>query len=759
MQYDQTFMMKQAENIENFISLNATAKSLAKGKRIAKTISNFGEYEVDMGVEVAEFRIMGTYFYTVIVRNFLGNLQVSCTCPYDWGGICKHEVAALIFLTKYLENNSGKLYSKPSKSLQVVSKKAKKRNSSEPYLIQPYLPLKYSVINSHIGNNSIRSVYGFTLESIHYNEHSIIFELEENTAYWNHNPNIFRIFFSKEGDALSTICSCNVKTEKLCTHQVLILQSIVDNFGADFFEILEPGYVENVYKVWSEKTGLPQEIVKEYYDFDIKSRQFIPNDKATGLVNFNGQNAKNLHENIVAPFKKIESYNLPVEPKDSDKALKMGYVFSFEDSFVMEVVPITGTPSGSEWLKYIKDYSFKNTPLQLNGNDESILSILAELEIQNERNWHHFSLPLEAEELSIQQFYYKKLQSLFGLLEESEFVYFRPSEYSGKIKKSHIIPTKLAFDCPSLFFELGEESIFYTLKAKLRMEDKVLDLSDPALDLERLFPQFLIVEYQNILYRQPSIQQASTIFEMIENTTVFKCVKKDFDPFFEQIVKPISAGYPIEFSKMEEIKHQTISLKPQERQLYISELGSFILFKPVVAYDHEKTVNIRENTSLLVKKENEIITFERDLEYEQEYLEFVAGLHPEFEKQRFNDFFFLPFTALTRNSWFFNVFEKITEEGISVFGINDLKSIQYSPFKASINTHIKSGQDWFDVQIEIVFGDEKIKLSDVRKAIMKNERFVKLSDGKMGLLPEQWFNKLQKIFQSRRDGKRGIENF
>jgi len=48
---------------------------------------------LDDGIEA---RVFGADAYRVTVRETAGGLIASCTCPYDWGGECKHIVATLL---------------------------------------------------------------------------------------------------------------------------------------------------------------------------------------------------------------------------------------------------------------------------------------------------------------------------------------------------------------------------------------------------------------------------------------------------------------------------------------------------------------------------------------------------------------------------------------------------------------------------------------------------------------------------------------
>jgi hypothetical protein len=52
-----------------------------------------GRVRLDDGLET---RVSGTYTYRVTVREAPGGLVTFCTCPYDWGGDCKHIVATLL---------------------------------------------------------------------------------------------------------------------------------------------------------------------------------------------------------------------------------------------------------------------------------------------------------------------------------------------------------------------------------------------------------------------------------------------------------------------------------------------------------------------------------------------------------------------------------------------------------------------------------------------------------------------------------------
>jgi SNF2 family DNA or RNA helicase len=54
---------------------------------------------------------------------------------------------------------------------------------------------------------------------------------------------------------------------------------------------------------------------------------------------------------------------------------------------------------------------------------------------------------------------------------------------------------------------------------------------------------------------------------------------------------------------------------------------------------------------------------------------------------------------------------------------------------------VKSGVDWFELDGSAVFGDARVSLPRLLRAIKQGETLVKLDDGTLGILPEEWMKK------------------
>ena len=87
------------------------------------------------------------------------------------------------------------------------------------------------------------------------------------------------------------------------------------------------------------------------------------------------------------------------------------------------------------------------------------------------------------------------------------------------------------------------------------------------------------------------------------------------------------------------------------------------------------------------------------------------------------------------------------QENIKIFGTQELKKFKYNPNKATFFVKTSSGIDWFDMKIEVVFGDQTVSLKEIQKAVLKKQNYVELKDGTLGILPEEWLMKYEHIFK------------
>jgi len=145
---------------------------------------------------------------------------------------------------------------------------------------------------------------------------------------------------------------------------------------------------------------------------------------------------------------------------------------------------------------------------------------------------------------------------------------------------------------------------------------------------------------------------------------------------------------------------------------------------------------------------------ERDFNWENEFIENLLLL----ELRKNHDSEFSPNSIENYNkeekfyefiNWLSTNKEKIEALGIKL--IQKQKENQYSLFEPSVESDVKEDNDWFDIHINVQIGEFNIPFTKFRKNILKGIREYKLPNGEIAILPKEWFEQYQDIFQFGRD--------
>jgi non-specific serine/threonine protein kinase len=89
---------------------------------------------------------------------------------------------------------------------------------------------------------------------------------------------------------------------------------------------------------------------------------------------------------------------------------------------------------------------------------------------------------------------------------------------------------------------------------------------------------------------------------------------------------------------------------------------------------------------------------------------------------------------------------KATAAGFEVYGEENIKNVRINRHPPTISFNISSGIDWFDLQADISYGDQRVSLKDMRKALKKRENYIKLADGTIGEVPQEWLERYKHLF-------------
>lgn len=217
----------------------------------------------------------------------------------------------------------------------------------------------------------------------------------------------------------------------------------------------------------------------------------------------------------------------------------------------------------------------------------------------------------------------------------------------------------------------------------------------------------------------------------------FKKYEKNKEGLYIDIVKKLSANYPVQHNNI--FEHDTVQEKPQSTVL-ISELNNmYLMLTPQFNYDgfiidgpfHEKVEIVKNKKTYIV---------ERNQEAEQELVAHLQELHPEFKKQR-QGYFYLPFAEAKKKNWFLKTYHQFLQDDIRVVGMDLLKHFRYSEHPIETTFTIQSQeQHIIKGKLNVAFGKENLKLNELQKILLANQRSILLKDDSIGYLPDDWMD-------------------
>src|SRR5690606_36661379 len=122
-------------------------------------------------------------------------------------------------------------------------------------------------------------------------------------------------------------------------------------------------------------------------------------------------------------------------------------------------------------------------------------------------------------------------------------------------------------------------------------------------------------------------------------------------------------------------------------------------------------------TPAMSASNGKIVIHHRKEASEQTFLTMLRHIHPAMQESRKSRSFLLPAAVALKSGWYFQFMDKLRDAHVSVHGYESLKQMRINPNKPVTNLQFTSGIDWFEAEMEIAFGDQKVTVADVKKAL------------------------------------------
>lgn len=682
--------------------------------------------------------------YDVNIKIVDDSVTATCNCLYNYGGMCKHIVASLFYINLKIKNGDIKL------------------NAQQSDFSINFAGNLYEIIKYWAGDSNKVKQYSKELGNIELKTRKN--GITKLLVPGNSKKYTVEFIGRKNSQNLHTSCNCKEETFSLCSHKIKALLYLYDKYGND---ALQESFD------WSkEKT----EILASY--------GYAPDDDYQGIIEFNffGFQLQYVKSGGLISKYQIDNITTPIY----DKFLPVKNNKTGEHSYIAIAIQKTGV------IPLIDLFFFTATKYKTSNKIRKVTKIL--------NKFSNFGSYFNNENTESKDLYYwfasemapnvflNKLRhvndslvntqaennlddSITFLLDNIPFLREIAHKYIPQVKE---LCMNLADK--GIYFSPGKYDFIYSinemepvsisnqpLKAKLTVnQDKAnfIITLDYYQGKHLVEPNFRMTNFPWLVYLDETGEYATwenpASFILAVLTFLQSPSAKIYIPLNE---KKRFTSFIQQFQNQIEINMKNIEIKEKDTIapkfcIKLSEMDEFLLFFPLAVYEKEEIV-LNGEKEYYFEENNGISKINRDSAREKEVYEFISNLHPNFSPFNHQDFFFLNANDVMKNFWFLDFYQQCKKQGIEVYGFEKLEKIKYNPNKPTVNYSVESGIDWFDVNMEVSFGDQKISLKDIRKSVLKKDNVVKLGDGSLGILPGEW---IQKWLTALKFGKLEDEN-
>jgi hypothetical protein len=723
-----------------YVYTHGTDEVIRRGKKIhAIGFTELVEYDDLFGSAV--FRVKDdiySTFYKVYIQKFKDprGLSLRCSCPYNLGDICRHEAASLFQLQEMIDRGHLKTDEVKYDQRHTV---AKMKTIDLKTLRLLSSPETIADAEKFLRTNKANIDYA---------------ENETVKASVTLNGQAYKVIIRKNEERnFDTSCDYDDPDHPLCLPKVIVLLQLLNAYGASYFDSI---------RNWDKEKNKLLEAYGYSLDDDLK-----------GKFEFAYKEGKPFLRVLDASIKRVSPVNAPpkpillpqkekevIEPVEVEETTakptqRLGIVFNFNKKnypqFTLDVV--TGEPNDDNTnftgkVEKLDISRYVDTD-KLSEQDRDLLGVLRKLQ-ETEINkyisrnspfsgiWENIihqeedDLPEETKEL-MAEYLLPKLKKLFADSGENAFVFLLPQ---GKaFKTSNLESLQLATEEAGPHFIIKKNSHF-TIHCRVNMGSMEYDLGEN----ESNSPLFFLYNQQLHLWKN---NESIHLAEKFLPTGKMIVSEEEWSKTLQQFILPLAKEHKVDFDKslVQEIKDGDPEVK-----LFLIEKGDYLVFQPAYSYKGYET-RAKDRDEMVVPQGDKVLIVHRNRQKESEFIQKLQNLHSNFIYNEESATLALKGTDVLKNNWFFLFVDAMKDMKTPVFGFEALKNFRFNTAKPQTKIFISSNTDWFDARVDIIFGDQKVTVAEVKRALANKQQFVQLNDGTLGILPEEWIKKYSLLFR------------
>lgn len=692
-----------------------------RGQDIVVEHNQPGEVLYDKSNGIFRAEVWGTMLYQVRL-NVENSVKGLCTCPYQKK--CKHLAAVALVALEFPER------------LKLNFKKEHKTDPSSSVKQKGITKTK----EHHISGQSIEAIFrgldslrrkGNSVYSYYQHEHQLVGDGLVHSSNYDHRLRMGPrklmhscIIQFEEKKVIVRCEKCAFDKNFLCNQAFEALADLLANYrrlGADclnFQDVLQKMSVqENI------SPDAFRKVVKILIGF--RTHEFVCDDSIISQKWIQSLSAKFKDE------RRISEEIMRQLEEGLSKAEAIVWSSSIGSEFFGTVFLIEGKVSAnrdklSSHIRYVEE------PVLLNHEIKILYKEIESISNASEE-YDEFQDDSRLEEAIL------KLRDNIAVLQSSLHYLYDPfdSRYSHemRLKKKDLTLIRFSEFAFDVKFHADVNDELYSLTQKWMIAGEVVDF---AMTKEIEFTiYFALIDEVAYLYDNPNIFALS---QMLEGRIEMKFLPRNKLDFVK-LLEHLEDSFVVERGESLAKLYQPV--KNCVKNIILSEAGDYIVFRPLLSkskmqFDlyNPKEIQKKRDGSIVYPDRNELDDFKNQFEL----------LHPHFADQiTKQNIFYLNIGNYIKDSWHIDFFEKCKDLKIKLKGLEELERNRFSKHKAKIEIGMSSEIDWFELNVSLSFGKEKVERKKWIKALKEGKSYVLLADGSIGMLPEEWVAKMGKL--------------
>ena len=700
------------ELIQEYLDDEFTGATLSKGYDYANGKQNatcnvvindprfvLGKVSLRSGLKAFEVSIKGRHIDNISF------IDVDCKChKVD----CVHQATFLFYLLK-----------QKGVQAQIIRDYSLEGNNVKKFRKIPYNIEQLKMILDRFHDTNTR-MYGDQVNGFFESPQSLKVELTERNSWYHKDKSEVALKLEDKGVEIKCL-TCSKKTDKFCEHQAKALSKLIEKLPPllDDWE----NYFQGLLNSSAEAAKVSATNFLKYFKLG-----FDDNSIGYAKISNNIVDARWLKKTNYAlsddkldrkrEGERLETYLLSGNEKIS------AYKWGIEGSELFDNELTLGFVRGSklktkEGIK-ANQREIHREPIGFSPDQQKLAQEILLLSNEN-NNTQRF--------LDLNELIEENLEKLNEVL---HYVYYPRDARQHKTTSSLV----------SFYPERLEVELRVKLEDEMVKIERRATLGGKKFDLKKVvFYNDIFCATTDYIYRFTSFG-LSKIFEIFadfqsDEIILSQIETADIQPFLVELEN----YFPVIIESPELIPKE-INLKEAQYQIALREVGAFITFEPRLKFS-DFTFNVFNDKLSLFENGTQ---YKIDPSLRDFLLGFIQQAHPSFNnKIQVQDYVYLDLPSMMNNYWFLHFAEACEVNEIEILGQKDLSKFNYSKHRAKTYSHLKSGIDWFEVDMGVSFGKETVKTADWIKALRNNETFVVLKDGSLGMLPEEWLAQARKV--------------